>query len=65
MGVTGKSRARLRNRATRAITSRLAGKIDDHIDYLMVRIDPEMVTPLRAEPRFQQSLNVHSLTPSV
>ena len=28
-------------------------KIDDHIDYLMVRIDPDKVTPLRSE---QQSL---------
>ena len=24
-------------------------KIDDHIDYLMVRIDPDKVTPLKSE----------------
>jgi hypothetical protein len=24
-------------------------KIDDHIDYLMVRIDPDKVTPLKDE----------------
>ncbi len=31
-------------------------KIDDHIDYLMVRIDPEKVTPLRDEAASQQYL---------
>jgi mannose-6-phosphate isomerase-like protein (cupin superfamily) len=31
-------------------------KIDDHIDYLMVRIDPERVTPLRDEAASQQYL---------
>ena len=29
-------------------------KIDDHIDYLMVRIDPDKVTPLRDEAASQQ-----------
>jgi mannose-6-phosphate isomerase-like protein (cupin superfamily) len=31
-------------------------KIDDHIDYLMVRIDPDKVTPLRDETASQQYL---------
>ncbi len=31
-------------------------KIDDHIDYLMVRIDPDKVTPLRDEAMSQQYL---------
>jgi mannose-6-phosphate isomerase-like protein (cupin superfamily) len=31
-------------------------KIDDHIDYLMVRIDPDKVTPLRDEAGSQQYL---------
>ena len=31
-------------------------KIDDHIDYLMVRIDPDKVTPLRDEAASQQYL---------
>src|SRR5712671_5369742 len=31
-------------------------KIEDHIDYLMVRIDPEKVTPLRDEAASQQYL---------
>ena len=31
-------------------------KIDDHVDYLMVRIDPDKVTPLRDEAMSQQYL---------
>jgi mannose-6-phosphate isomerase-like protein (cupin superfamily) len=31
-------------------------KIDDHIDYLMVRIDPDKVTPLKGEAQSQQYL---------
>ncbi len=31
-------------------------KIDDHIDYLMVRIDPDKVTPVRDEAASQQYL---------
>ena len=31
-------------------------KLDDHIDYLMVRIDPDKVTPLRDEAASQQYL---------
>jgi mannose-6-phosphate isomerase-like protein (cupin superfamily) len=31
-------------------------KIDDHIDYLMVRIDPDKVTPIRDEAASQQYL---------
>ena len=30
-------------------TGHLFTKIDDHIDYLMVRIDPDKVTPIRDE----------------
>ena len=30
-------------------TGHLFTKIDDHIDYLMVRIDPDKVTPIRSE----------------
>ncbi|HUK34598.1 MAG TPA: AraC family ligand binding domain-containing protein, partial [Vicinamibacterales bacterium] len=30
-------------------TGHLFTKIDDHIDYLMVRIDPDKVTPVRDE----------------
>ena len=33
----------------------LVHKIDDHIDYLMVRIDPDKVTPLKSEA---QSRNI-------
>jgi mannose-6-phosphate isomerase-like protein (cupin superfamily) len=35
-------------------------KIDDHIDYLMVRIDPDKVTPLRDEAASQQYLRTKS-----
>jgi len=31
-------------------------KIDDHIDYLMVRIDPDKVTPLKSEAQSQEYL---------
>ena len=37
-------------------TGHLFTKIDDHIDYLMVRIDPDKVTPLRDEAASQQYL---------
>ena len=37
-------------------TGHLFTKIDDHIDYLMVRIDPDKVTPLRNEAASQQYL---------
>jgi len=32
-------------------------KIDDHIDYLMVRIDPDKVTPLKSEAQSKQYLS--------
>ena len=32
-------------------------KIDDHIDYLMVRIDPDKVTPLKSEAQSQAYLS--------
>src|SRR5215510_14237540 len=32
-------------------------KIDDHIDYLMVRIDPDKVTPLRGEAQSKEYLS--------
>jgi len=32
-------------------------KIDDHIDYLMIRIDPEKVTPLKGEAQSQDYLS--------
>ena len=32
-------------------------KIDDHIDYLMIRIDPDKVTPLRGEAQSQEYLS--------
>ena len=35
-------------------------KIDDHIDYLMVRIDPDKVTPLRSEEQSLQYLKTSS-----
>ena len=35
-------------------------KIDDHIDYLMVRIDPDKVTPVRDEAASQQYLRTKS-----
>jgi len=31
-------------------------KIDDHIDYLMVRIDPDKMTPLKSEAQSQEYL---------
>jgi len=31
-------------------------KIDDHIDYLMVRIDPDKVTPLKSEAQSREYL---------
>ena len=31
-------------------------KIDDHINYLMIRIDPDKVTPLRSEPQSREYL---------
>jgi mannose-6-phosphate isomerase-like protein (cupin superfamily) len=37
-------------------TGHLFTKIDDHIDYLMVRIDPDKVTPVRDEAASQQYL---------
>jgi len=37
-------------------TGHMFTKIDDHIDYLMVRIDPDKVTPLRDEAASQQYL---------
>ena len=30
-------------------------KIDDHIDYLMVRIDPDKVTPLKSEAQSKET----------
>jgi mannose-6-phosphate isomerase-like protein (cupin superfamily) len=35
-------------------------KIDDHIDYLMVRIDPDKVTPLKDEAQSKQYLSKRS-----
>ena len=32
-------------------------KIDDHIDYLMVRIDPDKVTPLKGEAQSKEYLS--------
>jgi hypothetical protein len=32
-------------------------KIDDHIDYLMVRIDPDKVTPLKSEEQSKEYLS--------
>jgi len=37
-------------------TGHLFTKIDDHIDYLMVRIDPDKVTPLRDEQASREYL---------
>src|SRR5262245_15878291 len=37
-------------------TGHLFTKIDDHVDYLMVRIDPDKVTPVRDEAASQQYL---------
>ena len=32
-------------------------KIDDHIDYLMVRIDPDKATPLKSEAQSKEYLS--------
>jgi hypothetical protein len=32
-------------------------RIEDHIDYLMVRIDPDKVTPLKSEAQSQEYLS--------
>jgi quercetin dioxygenase-like cupin family protein len=32
-------------------------KIDDHLSYVMVRIDPDKVTPLRSEAQSKQYLS--------
>jgi uncharacterized protein YjlB len=32
-------------------------KIDDHIDYLMIRIDPDKVTPLKSEAQSKEYLS--------
>jgi mannose-6-phosphate isomerase-like protein (cupin superfamily) len=38
-------------------TGHLFTKIDDHIDYLMVRIDPDKVTPIRSEAASKEYLS--------
>jgi len=38
-------------------TGHLFTKIDDHIDYLMVRIDPDKVTPIRSESASKEYLS--------
>ncbi len=38
-------------------TGHLFTKIDDHIDYLMVRIDPDKVTPIRDEAKSKEYLS--------
>jgi len=38
-------------------TGHLFTKIDDHINYLMVRIDPDKVTPVRAEAKSKEYLS--------
>ena len=38
-------------------TGHLFTKIDDHIDYLMVRIDPDKVTPLKSETASKEYLS--------
>ena len=38
-------------------TGHLFTKIDDHIDYLMVRIDPDKVTPLKSEAQSKEYLS--------
>jgi mannose-6-phosphate isomerase-like protein (cupin superfamily) len=38
-------------------TGHLFTKIDDHIDYLMVRIDPDKVTPVRSEAQSKDYLS--------
>jgi len=41
-------------------TGHLFTKIDDHINYLMVRIDPDKVTPLRSEAASKAYLSKRS-----
>jgi mannose-6-phosphate isomerase-like protein (cupin superfamily) len=38
-------------------TGHLFTKIDDHINYLMIRIDPDKVTPLKSEPQSKEYLS--------
>ena len=38
-------------------TGHLFTKIDDHINYLMIRIDPDKVTPLRSEAQSKEYLS--------
>jgi mannose-6-phosphate isomerase-like protein (cupin superfamily) len=38
-------------------TGHLFTKIDDHIDYLMVRIDPDKVTPIKSEAQSKEYLS--------
>jgi quercetin dioxygenase-like cupin family protein len=38
-------------------TGHLFTRIDDHITYLMVRIDPDKVTPLRSEAQSKEYLS--------
>jgi mannose-6-phosphate isomerase-like protein (cupin superfamily) len=38
-------------------TGHLFTKIDDHIDYLMVRIDPDKATPLKGEAQSKEYLS--------
>jgi mannose-6-phosphate isomerase-like protein (cupin superfamily) len=38
-------------------TGHLFTKIDDHIDYLMVRIDPDKVTPIKTEAASKEYLS--------
>ena len=38
-------------------TGHLFTKIDDHIDYLMVRIDPDKVTPVKSEAASKEYLS--------
>jgi mannose-6-phosphate isomerase-like protein (cupin superfamily) len=38
-------------------TGHLFTKIDDHIDYLMVRIDPDKVTPIKGEAQSKEYLS--------
>ena len=37
-------------------TGHLFTKIDDHINYLMIRIDPDKVTPLKSEAQSKEYL---------
>jgi hypothetical protein len=38
-------------------TGHLFTRIDDHINYLMIRFDPDKVTPLRTEPQSRAYLS--------